>query len=66
MPEIDFEMVAMHLHRGDEAVLRSQLNKANEFIENEGLDHRFKSLFGQSAAPQDDVDALLSFLEAQS
>jgi hypothetical protein len=66
VPEIDFETVATHLHRGDEAALRSQLEGAREFIENEGLDHRFKSLFGQSAASQDNVEALLNFLEAQS
>lgn len=66
VPEIDFETVAMHLHRGDEEALRSQLNEAREFIENGGLDHRFKSLFGQSAASQDDIETLLNFLEAQS
>ena len=66
VPEIDFETVAKHLHRGDEAALRSQLDEAREFIENEGLDHRFKSLFGRSAASEDDVEALFDFLEAQS
>lgn len=66
VPEIDFEAVATHLHRGDEEKLRSQLNEAREFIGNDGLDHRFKSLFGRSAATQDDIEALLNFLEAQS
>lgn len=66
VPEIDFETVTKHLHRGDEEALRSQLDEAREFIENEGLDHRFKSLFGESAASQDDIEALVSFLEAQS
>lgn len=65
VPEIDFETVATHLHRGNEAALRSQLEDAREFIENDGLDHRFKSLFGQSAASSDDVEALVDFLEAQ-
>ena len=65
VPEIDFETVAKHLHRGDEEALRSQLNEARKFIENEGLDHRFKSLFGRSTASQDDVKELLSFLDAQ-
>lgn len=66
VPEIDFETVATHLHRGDEEALRSQLAEAREFIESNGLDHRFKSLFGQSASSQDDVEALVDFLEAQS
>jgi len=66
VPEIDFKAVTTHLHRGDEAALRSQLDEAREFIENDGLDHRYKSLFGQSAASQDDVEALLHFLETQS
>jgi hypothetical protein len=65
VPEIDFETVAKHLHRGDEEALRSQLDEARKFIENEGLDHRFKSLFGRSTASQDDVKELLSFLDAQ-
>ena len=65
VPEIDFETVAKHLHRGDEEALRSQLNEARKFIENEGLDHRFKSLFGRSTASQDDIKKLLSFLDAQ-
>ena len=66
MPVIDFETVAKHLHRGDEEALRSQLGEARKFIENEGLDHRFKSLFGRSATSQNDIEALLNFLEAQS
>ena len=65
VPEIDFETVAKHLHRGDEEALRSQLDEARKFIENEGLDNRFKSLFGRSTASQDDVKELLSFLDAQ-
>lgn len=65
VPEIDFETVVKHLHRGDEEALRSQLDESREFIENEGLDHRFKSLFGRSAASQDDVESLLGFLETQ-
>ena len=65
VPEIDFETVAKHLHRGDEEALRSQLDEARKFIENEGLDHRFKSLFGRSTASQDDIKKLLSFLDAQ-
>jgi hypothetical protein len=66
VPEIDFETVATHLHRGDEDALRTQLDEAKEFIKNDGLDHRFKSLFGESAASQDDVEELLEFLEEQS
>jgi hypothetical protein len=65
VPEIDFETVESHLHRGDEEALRSQLSKAKEFIEEGGLDHRFKSLFGKSAASADDIDALVSFLDRQ-
>lgn len=63
VPEIDFDTVAKHLHRGDEDALRTQLDQAREFIENDGLDHRFKSLFGRSAASEDDVETLLDFLE---
>jgi len=66
VPEIDFDKVAAHLHRGDEEKLRSQLREAKDFIEEGGLNHRFKSLFGKSAAYSDDFDALVSFLEQES
>lgn len=65
VPEIDFTAVASHLHRGDEETLESQLAEAQEFIEEGGLDHRFKSMFGQSAASADDIDSLLEFLREQ-
>lgn len=65
VPEIDFDKVESHLRRGDEEALDSQLREAKEFIEEGGLDHRFKSLFGKSAAAEEDIDALVSFLDRQ-
>lgn len=65
VPEIDLEIVESHLRRGDEDALRSQLGDAQEFIEEGGLDHRFKSMFGQSSASSDDVVTLLEFLRQQ-
>jgi hypothetical protein len=64
-PEIDFQKVGSHLHRGDEEALQSQLSEAKEFVEEGGLDHRFKSLFGKSAASPEDIDTLVSFLKRQ-
>lgn len=65
VPEIDLQQVDSHLHRGDEAALHSQLREAKEFVEEGGLDHRFKSLFGTSAASPEDIESLVSFLERQ-
>lgn len=65
VPHVDFPTVTSHLHRGDENALQSQLREAQEFIEDGGLDHRFKSMFGQSTASPDDIDALLEFLREQ-
>jgi len=65
IPEIDFQKVESHLHRGDKEALRSQLSEAKEFVEEGGLDHRFKSLFGKSAASPEDINSLTSFLERQ-
>lgn len=65
VPEIDLDAVEHHLHRGDDAELRSQLDDARAFIEEGGLDHRFKSMFGQASASADDVDVLLEFLRQQ-
>jgi hypothetical protein len=65
IPEIDFQKVESHLHRGDKEALQSQLSEAKEFVEEGGLDHRFKSLFGKSAASLKDIDTLVSFLERQ-
>lgn len=65
VPGIDFENVEAHLHRGDDNALHSQLDEARDFIEEGGLDHRFKSLFGQTSASTYDVDTLLEFFEQQ-
>lgn len=65
IPDIDFDSVERHLHRGDEESLQSHLSEALEFVEEGGLEHRFKSMFGQSAASTEDVETLLEFLERQ-
>jgi len=65
VPSVDLDTVETHLHRGDAAALRSQLSEATEFIEGGGLDHRFKSMFGQSSASTDDIETLLDFLDRQ-
>jgi hypothetical protein len=65
VPAIDFQKVELHLHRGDKEALRSQLSEAKDFIEEGGLDHRFKSMFGKSAASSEDIEALVSFLKQQ-
>jgi hypothetical protein len=65
VPEIDFQRVESHLLRGDEEALQSQLSEAKEFVEKGGLDHRFKSLFGKSAASPEDINTLVIFLERQ-
>lgn len=65
VPEIDFDEVAVHLDRGNLEALQSQLAAAQTFIEEGGLDHRYKSLFGKSKASAEDIDRLLEFLRAQ-
>lgn len=65
IPSIDLDRVDTHLHRGDADALRQQLSDAHAFIEEGGLDHRFKSLFGQSSASAEDIETLLEFLDQQ-
>jgi hypothetical protein len=65
VPAIDFQKVESHLHRGEAEALQSQLSAAKDFIENGGLDHRFKSMFGKSAASSEDIETLVSFLKQQ-
>ncbi|WP_226042816.1 nucleotidyltransferase family protein [Natrinema sp. DC36] len=65
IPSIDLNMVETHLHRGDTDALREQLSDAQAFIKEGGLDHRFKSMFGQSLASAEDIDTLLEFLKRQ-
>jgi hypothetical protein len=62
---VDFQKVELHLHRGDQEALRPQLSEAGEFIKESGLDHRFKSMFGKSAASSEDIETLVSFLKQQ-
>lgn len=65
VPELDFDEVAVHLQRGDREALQTQLADAQAFIEDGGLDHRYKSLFGKSKASAEDIDRLLDFLRTQ-
>jgi hypothetical protein len=65
IPSIDLDTVETHLHRGDADSLREQLGDAQAFIEEGGLDHRFKSMFGQSSASAEDIEMLLEFLKRQ-
>jgi hypothetical protein len=65
IPSIDLDTVETHLHRGDADALREQLGDAQAFIEEGGLDHRFKSMFGQSSASAEDIETLLEFLKRQ-
>ena len=65
VPDVEFDEVESHLHRGDEDALRSQLADALAFIEGGGLDHRFKSMFGQSAITVEDKEELINFLRGQ-
>lgn len=65
IPSIDLDMVETHLHRGNADDLREQLSEAQAFIEEGGLDHRFKSMFGQSSASAEDIETLLEFLKRQ-
>ena len=65
IPSIDLDLVETHRHRGDADALRQQLSDAHSFIEESGLDHRFKSMFGQSSASAEDNETLLEFLRRQ-
>ncbi|WP_394743172.1 nucleotidyltransferase family protein [Natronococcus roseus] len=65
IPSIDLDMVETHLYRGDIGALREQLSDAQAFIEEGGVDHRFKSMFGQSAASAEAIETLLKFLKRQ-
>lgn len=65
VPEIDFDKVETHLHRGNREALRAQLADAQAFIEEGDLDHRYKSMFGQSKTSLEDIDRLLKFLREQ-
>ncbi|AHG01966.1 hypothetical protein HALLA_01315 (plasmid) [Halostagnicola larsenii XH-48] len=65
IPSIDLDMVESHLHRGDADALQEQLSDAQTFIDDGGLDHRFKSMFGQSAASAEDIETFLEFLKQQ-
>lgn len=65
LPAIDLDDVEQHLHRGDPEALRTQLRDAQEFVEEGGLDHRFKSMFGRSRVSDDDIETLKTFLEGQ-
>jgi hypothetical protein len=63
--EIDLEAVTPHLWRGDEAALRTQLERGLEILKSDELKHGFRSDFGESSVSTETVTALRGYLSAQ-
>ena len=63
--EINLDTVTPHLHRGDEAALRAQLENGLEILEDEDLKHGFRSDFGASAVSEETVELLREYLSNQ-
>jgi hypothetical protein len=63
--EINLDTVTPHLHRGDKAALRAQLENGLEILEDEDLKHGFRSDFGASAVSEETVESLREYLSSQ-
>lgn len=63
--EIDLEAVTPHLHRGDEAALRNQLERGLEILDSEDLKHGYRSDFGTSAVSDETLRDLRTYLSDQ-
>jgi hypothetical protein len=62
---IDLEAVTPHLHRGEPAALREQLERGVEILDSEELRHGYQSDFGASAVSEETVVDLKTYLRAQ-
>jgi len=62
---IDLDAVTPHLHRGEPAALREQLERGVEILDSEELRHRYRSDFGASAVSEETVVDLKTYLRAQ-
>lgn len=60
--DVDFEVVAHHLDRGDKYELRSVLESVLKTIEDEDFADAFKGVFSAQEMPERQIDAMRSFL----
>lgn len=63
--DIDLDDVTPHLQRGREDALRTQLELGLEHLESDGLEHGFRSDFGESAVSVETVASLRTYLSRQ-
>lgn len=63
--EADFDRVEKHLHRGDPEKLAQRIDTVLDRLTEAGFEDAFKGVFQQTEAPEDDIDAVVRFLEAQ-
>jgi hypothetical protein len=62
VPNLDFDAVEDHLHRGDPTALERRLDAARTFVAEGGLDHLVGMPLGARSAAPDHRDRLLGFL----
>ena len=63
---IDLEAVTPHLHRGEPAALREQLERGVEIPDSDELRHGYRSDFGVSAVSEETVVDLKTYLRVQN
>lgn len=63
--EIDIETVSRHLHRGETAALREQLERGMEILDSDELRHGYRSDFGASAVSEQTVATVREYLRSQ-
>jgi len=56
--EIDLDTVTSHLQRGDEAALRTQLERGRDILDRDDFAHGFRSDFGASSVSEETVEQL--------
>jgi hypothetical protein len=63
--EVDFHRVETHLHRGDPKKLAERMDLVIDRMTEEDFEDAFKGVFQQQSVPDDDIDAVIEFLQTQ-
>lgn len=61
----DFDRIATHLQRGDQAALATQIENVLDRLDSDGFEDSFKGVFQQEGLPTEDIETLTGFLTTQ-
>jgi hypothetical protein len=61
----NFDQIETHLHRGDPEKLTERIEAVRDRLMSDGFEDAFKGVFERQTLPEQDIDAVVSFLREQ-